>query len=165
MMKVTPPITTLESLIPIIRSWQAHDQRVVLVTGVFDILHDEHRLFFTKAKALGQKLIVGIETDHRVKAMKGPSRPINPEQIRLKQLHDIPIIDAVFLLPVQFNQQQDWVDFMTKLKPDIYAVSSHTKYLENKRTICAQTGVTFIIAHQHNPTVSTTKIINAGKMS
>jgi cytidyltransferase-like protein len=162
-MKQIPIITSLETLIPIVRDWQIQGQKIVLVTGVFDILHHEHRQFFKKAKALGQKLIVGVETDHRVKIMKGPTRPINPEKSRLQNLQNLPEIDVIFLLPTQFDQQQDWVNFMTNLLPDIYAVSSHTKYLENKRTICAQTGVTFIIAHQHNPDISSTKIINAGQ--
>ena len=58
-------------------------QTTVLATGVFDVLHIEHIRFLAAAKQQGDRLIVGVESDVRVRAMKGPGRPLHDEQVRL----------------------------------------------------------------------------------
>lgn len=143
-----------------VRTWQSQGFRVGLATGVFDLLHIEHLRFLAKAKSLGDKLIVGVETDSRVSRMKGNHRPINPQAIRVEQLESLKVVDDVFSLPDTFDQQTDWVVFMKTLKPDFYAVSSHSNFLENKQNICEQTGITFCIVHPYNPAISTTKLID-----
>ena len=60
----------------------------ILVTGVFDLLHQEHINFLTKAKAVGDILVVGLETDTRVKQLKGFNRPINSTKDRLQNLEN-----------------------------------------------------------------------------
>lgn len=141
-----------------VKRWQEQNQTVVLVTGVFDILHIEHIHFLKNAKAAGDKLIVGIETDQRVSRIKGAHRPIHPQESRLVQLNALKPVDLAFLLPEKFDTQKDWETFTRELKPDIYAVSSHTSWLENKRQIAQKFGVDFQIVHQHNPDYSSTKI-------
>lgn len=140
-----------------IRRWQHHQQQVVLVTGVFDILHIEHLRFLTKAKEQADYLIVGIETDYRVRQLKGTERPIHPLKIRSEQLRALKSVDTVFSLPKKFNSQSDWESLMQHLHPNIYAVSSHSTFLENKQYICDKFGIKFVIVHNHNPEFSTSK--------
>lgn len=133
---------------------------LVLVTGVFDILHIEHLRFLIAAKKLGHQLIVGIETDERVKKIKGANRPINSQQIRLEQLSALKPVDKVILLPSSFDTYQLWYAFMSKLSPDFYAVSSHTKHLDIKQQICDQLGIKLVIVSQHNPNISTSGLLD-----
>ena len=132
--------------------------KIVLVTGVFDIIHIEHIRFLSKAKKVETKLIVGIETDKRVKKIKGGHRPINNQIIRLEQLTSLKAVDHAFLLPQDFSHQQDWESFIQVLKPDIYAVSSHTSYLDNKKKTVEKFGCNFSIVHQYNPEYSSSKL-------
>lgn len=142
-----------------VKSWQSHGYRVVLATGVFDLLHIEHLRFLTKAKAAGDKLLVGIESDARVKTIKGQNRPVNSQTIRLEQLRALRAVDLAFILPKTFNSQSDWENLMQQLHPDLYAVSSHTSFLKNKQAICRQFGIQFKIVHQQQPAHSTSLLI------
>jgi cytidyltransferase-like protein len=149
---------TTNQAIKRINSWQQSGKSVVLTTGVFDLLHIEHIRFLTKAKLAGDKLIVGIENDKRVRDIKGVERPVNNHRIRIEQLEALKVVDTAFLLPTQFSSQTDWEQFMRNLHPDTYAVSSHTSYLENKLNICQKFNIDFRIVHQFNPDYSTTNL-------
>ncbi len=139
-------------------------QTIVLATGVFDLLHFEHINFLSKAKAVGDILIVGIESDFRVKQIKGNLRPIESETKRLQNVANLPVVDFAFLLPHSFSSQSAWEQLIIDLSPDIYAVSSHTSFLENKQRICDQHGVQLKIVHNFNPQISTTIKINQKKV-
>lgn len=153
----------LKTILPVIKQAKNQKKTIVLATGVFDIIHQEHVKFLTKAKAAGDLLIVGLETDKRVAEMKGEGRPVNSLITRIKNLQALCLADHVFSLPEQFNRQADWESFVQNLSPDIYAVSSHTNWLENKRTIMEKFGGQLVIVHQHNPKVSTTILIDSKK--
>jgi D-glycero-beta-D-manno-heptose 1-phosphate adenylyltransferase len=133
--------------------------RIVLVTGVFDLLHIEHIRFLTKAKALGDKLLVGIESDYRVKEIKGYERPVNNQEVRKEQLEALKPVDEVLFLPDNFNSQSDWESLIARIKPYAYAVSSHSSFLENKRWVCKKYGVRFEVVHKFNPDYSSSKIL------
>lgn len=131
----------------------------ILVTGVFDVLHEEHLQFLQKAKSLGDFLIVGIESDIRVKQIKGEGRPINSQAVRKKNLEKLRIADEVFILPEQFNKPEDHIALIGKVRPDFLAVSSHTHHLDKKQAILEQFGGKVVVVHEHNPKVSTTKLL------
>jgi cytidyltransferase-like protein len=142
-----------------VTSWRSQGQKVVLATGVFDLLHIEHIRFLKKAKGAGNRLIVGIEADARVKSLKGYARPVNSQKVRLEQLNALSAVDLAFTLPRKFSGQSDWEVFMASLRPDVYAVSSHDTYLKNKRAICQRRGIDFRVVHKHNPRYSTSLLI------
>jgi rfaE bifunctional protein nucleotidyltransferase chain/domain len=152
-------VMNLKTALPQIQEWQIQDLKVVLVTGVFDILHVEHLRFLKKAKESGDKLVVGIESDSRVKKIKGDQRPIYNQQIRLEQLNALKVVDLTFVLPEEFDTQKDWEQLMKKIQPQIYAVSSHTSFLDNKRKISEKYGATLLVVHQFNPRFSSSQII------
>lgn len=134
----------------------------VLVTGVFDILHQEHRVFLAKAKALGGRLVVGIESDVRVRQIKGEGRPINSQARRRQQLLDLGLADEVFILPEQFSRSADHERLIATWQPKYLAVSSHTAHLDKKRALVEKYGGEVVVVHQHNPDISTTKLVAAG---
>lgn len=135
------------------------DNKIVLVTGVFDLLHDEHLNFLKKAKELGDKLVVGVESDKRVKEIKGITRPVLSEEIRRKNLENLSLADEVFILPEQFNKPEDHLNLVKKVGAKILAVSSHTDHLDKKQQIMEKVGGEVIVVHEHNPEISTTILL------
>ncbi len=138
---------------------QQRQQKVILATGVFDVLHHKHAEFLRKARAAGDFLIVGLESDVRVTAMKGPDRPINPAAKRQENLEKLGIADVVFVLPEQFAGPADHEALIAFIKPTALAVSSHTKHLEAKSQILQKYGGTVIVVLEHDPTISTTQMV------
>jgi D-glycero-beta-D-manno-heptose 1-phosphate adenylyltransferase len=76
---------------------RAAGQRIVFTNGVFDILHPGHVRYLPAARALGDRLIVGLNADESVRRNKGPGRPINPERERAELLAALECVDAVVL--------------------------------------------------------------------
>ena len=145
----------------LINTWKSEGNSIVLVTGVFDILHLEHFRFLNKARKSGDKLIVGIERDIRVKRIKGKDRPFYTETNRVEQISNLKSVDLAFLLPEKFDNQEDWELLIDNIRPNVYAVSSHTLWLENKRYIAEKFGAKLEIVHEYNPASSSTIIIES----
>jgi D-beta-D-heptose 7-phosphate kinase / D-beta-D-heptose 1-phosphate adenosyltransferase len=78
-----------------IRSYRLAGQRIVFTNGCFDILHPGHVAYLTQAKALGDVLIVGVNTDESIQRLKGKDRPVNPLSDRLTVLSALHCIDHV----------------------------------------------------------------------
>src|SRR5437773_6986473 len=70
---------------------------IVFTNGVFDLLHPGHVRYLRHARALGDALIVGVNSDRSVRANKGPSRPITPEDERAEVLAALACVDAVVI--------------------------------------------------------------------
>lgn len=90
----------------------------VWVNGCFDILHPGHIELFKVAKSLGDRLIVGVDEDHKVKNDKGTARPINPLSFRKTMLESIKYIDVV--LP--FGSRNELEDLIELYSPDVLLV-------------------------------------------
>jgi len=97
--------------------------KTVWVNGCFDILHPGHVELFKVAKSLGDRLIVGIDTDEKVKNDKGNSRPINPLYFRKSMLESIKYIAGV--LP--FGCKSELEDLIELYSPEILMVGSDWK--------------------------------------
>lgn len=142
--------------------------KIVLITGVFDGLHAEHLNFLNKARQFVDKLNrskpdyqlwVGIESDERVRQLKGPGRPIKTATQRKKDLEAAQVIDNVFLLPVNFSTDLEHEALIAKLQPKFLLVSSHTPFLAKKRELLEKYGGKLLVIHQQNPNISTTKLL------
>lgn len=131
--------------------------KVILATGVFDLLHSEHITFLQKAKALRGVLFVGVESDTRVKQLKGEDRPIWPQQRRKEALEALPFVDGVFILPEAFSQPIDHESLIKAFEPDFFAVSSHTQHIDKKQRLVEKYGGHLVVVHQYNPQISTTQ--------
>lgn len=71
--------------------------KVVFTNGVFDLLHPGHVRYLQEARALGDALIVGLNSDRSVRAIKGPERPVTPESERAEVLQALACVDAVVI--------------------------------------------------------------------
>lgn len=83
--------------------------KIIFVNGTFDIIHLGHLALFNYAKSLGDFLLVGIDSDQRVKKLKGTSRPINNEFERKTLLENLKAIDKVQI----FNSDQELIDIIS----------------------------------------------------
>jgi len=92
----------------------------VWLNGVFDVLHRGHIELFKFAKYQGDWLCVGIDSDKRVKELKGPTRPINCAEDRKYFLESIKYIDEVII----FKTVEDLKNIINKYSPDIYVIGS-----------------------------------------
>jgi rfaE bifunctional protein nucleotidyltransferase chain/domain len=87
---------------------------IVFTNGVFDLLHPGHVRYLGDARALGDALIVAVNSDRSVRANKGPERPINPEAERAELLAALASVDAVVI----FDEETP-LEIVTRIQPDI----------------------------------------------
>jgi rfaE bifunctional protein nucleotidyltransferase chain/domain len=97
-----------------VNSWQLHNEKVVFTNGCFDILHLGHIDYLTKAADLGDRLIIAVNTDASVSALKGPSRPIIDEETRAMKLASLVFVDAVIL----FGEETP-LQLITEVRPNV----------------------------------------------
>ena len=142
-----------------IAEWKQAGKRIVLVTGVFDVFHEEHRAFLQKASEVGDVLVVGVESDVRVKEMKGPDRPLFSQQHRFTQVSLYPVVDIAAILPESFSRPEHHRSLIQLIQPHILAVSAHSPHQDKKQLILQEFGGTLRVVHEHNPAVSTTKLL------
>ncbi len=90
-------ICTSETLLKRAAQWRVAGQRIVFTNGCFDLLHVGHLALLEQAKREGDCLIVALNTDRSVRALKGPSRPIISEEARARIVAALPCVDAVVL--------------------------------------------------------------------
>ncbi|NTW52403.1 MAG: D-glycero-beta-D-manno-heptose 1-phosphate adenylyltransferase [Chlorobiaceae bacterium] len=90
------PLTHADALLKI-RSWQTSGEKVVFTNGCFDILHAGHVRYLAAARGLGDRLVVGLNTDASVRRIKGPNRPVSCEEDRAEVLSALAVVDAVTL--------------------------------------------------------------------
>ena len=95
----------------------------VWVNGCFDVLHRGHYELFNYAKSLGDKLIVGIDSDEKVSADKGLDRPYNNLEDRVYALESLKAIDLVYV----FDNKEHLEDLIKTSSPDILVVGSDWK--------------------------------------
>jgi D-beta-D-heptose 7-phosphate kinase/D-beta-D-heptose 1-phosphate adenosyltransferase len=88
--------------------------RVVFTNGVFDLLHPGHVRYLAAARALGDTLIVGVNSDRSVRIIKGPSRPVTPEGERVEILLALASVDAAVI----FDQETP-LEIIRLLQPDV----------------------------------------------
>jgi len=105
------------------------DKKVVLATGVFDIMHLGHLNYLTYARSFGDFLIVHIESDQAVRRHKGAGRPINSEQERQTLVQGLRVVDQTFIADGEFETAK----ILSKYRPDILVIAKKADFdIESK---------------------------------
>ncbi|MFT3929036.1 MAG: bifunctional D-glycero-beta-D-manno-heptose-7-phosphate kinase/D-glycero-beta-D-manno-heptose 1-phosphate adenylyltransferase HldE [Spongiibacteraceae bacterium] len=104
----------LEQLLAAIDDARAQGEKIVFTNGCFDILHAGHVGYLQQARALGDRLIVGVNSDASVSRLKGPGRPINPVDRRMAVLAGLEAVDWVIAFEDDTPEP-----LLEKLRPDI----------------------------------------------
>jgi rfaE bifunctional protein nucleotidyltransferase chain/domain len=94
---------------------RAGRQRIVFTNGCFDVLHVGHARYLEDARALGDLLVVGLNSDESVRELKGPKRPIVPEADRAEMLGSLAAVDYVVLFP-----EATPLVLIERVRPDIH---------------------------------------------
>ena len=128
-------------------------EATIWTNGCFDVLHRGHIELFKYAKSLGDRLIVGIDSDKKVKEDKGPSRPVNNMTDRKAILESIKYIDEVFI----FNTRKELEDLIKKSKPDMMIIGSDWK----GQDVVGQQYTKRLVFFDRIGEYSTTRILNS----
>ena len=94
--------------------WRATGKKIVFTNGCFDILHHGHIDYLARAASLGNRLVIGLNTDASVRKLKGEERPLNQEQDRAFQLAALLFVDAVC-----FFEEETPAELIQVVRPDI----------------------------------------------
>ena len=114
-MKLTADkIVELKELQQRLQRWQAVGEKVVFTNGCFDILHLGHIDYLEKARHLGDRLIIGLNTDSSVKRLKGKDRPLNDQYARARTLAALAFVDGV-----TYFEEETPYELIRQLNPDI----------------------------------------------
>ena len=92
---ITRKIVTLDEAKQIVAEWKSAGEKIVFTNGCFDIIHKGHVSYLSKARDLGTKLILGLNTDESVKRLKGENRPVKELESRALTVASFEYIDLV----------------------------------------------------------------------
>lgn len=151
-------IVTIEQLQAAIASAHQHKKKVVLVGGVFDILHYGHVHFLEAAKRIGDVLVVALEPDSSVQRIKGNDRPIHDETKRAHVIAAVRVVDYVIILP-ELRTDVEYANFVNNLAPDCIAVTEGDPQIQNKQKQMQALHGTLQIVTPKLETPSTTRLI------
>lgn len=103
----------------------------VFVNGTFDVLHPGHVALLSYARSLGDFLLVGVDSDDRVRSLKNIDRPINDIDFRIKMLESLKPVNRA----VVFNSDQELEDIVKDYSPDFMIIGSDYKH---KRVVASK---------------------------
>ena len=109
-------IYTLKELKVKIDSWRESEEKIVFTNGCFDLLHRGHVEMLAHTADLGDRLIIGLNSDESIRGLKGEDRPIENEYSRAVLLASLSFVDAVVLFP-----EETPLNLIRSLNPDILA--------------------------------------------
>jgi rfaE bifunctional protein nucleotidyltransferase chain/domain len=109
-------ILSVDDAVRLASGWRAQGKRVVLANGCFDLLHVGHVRYLQGARALGDALVVGLNSDASVRRLKGPGRPVMPAVERAELVAALRGVDAVVVF-----EEDSAETLITRLRPDIHA--------------------------------------------
>ena len=115
-MSTQDKILTREQLRRRVEEWRREGEKVTLANGNFDLVHVGHVRYLSGAKALGGKLVVAVNSDESVRALKGEGRPVMPEQERAEIVAALADVDAVVIFP-----ELDVRPIIREIRPDVQA--------------------------------------------
>lgn len=151
-------IITQKEITIITKELHNKKHRIVLAGGCFDLLHIGHITFLEEAKKHGDVLIIMLESDESITAMKGDNRPINTQEDRAKILAAIKAVDIVLLLtPHMSNTEYDTLVFT--IKPAIIATTKGDTNRHFKERQAEQIGAKVIDVTLPVSDKSTTKLV------
>jgi rfaE bifunctional protein nucleotidyltransferase chain/domain len=112
----TSKILTREELRRQVEAWRAQGEKITLANGCFDLLHVGHIRYLRAAKQLGGRLVLAINSDKSVRALKGSGRPLMPAEERAEILAALSDVDAIVIFT-----EPDVAAVIRAIRPDVHA--------------------------------------------
>jgi len=119
MAAMNAPILDLKNAAALANEWRRQELTIVFTNGHFDLLHSGHVAYLQAARQMGDKLVVGLNSDRSTRRRKGRTRPLIPQQERAQILAALRAVDAVFIW-----EQDDFREAVAAIQPDIYVKGS-----------------------------------------
>jgi cytidyltransferase-like protein len=141
------------------------DKKIVFCSGCYDILQSGHAVFFNQCRQYGDVLVVGVGRDHVITELKGPGRPVNPENNRLYLVAAFQDVTYATLNDVNLSAGKiDFRGVMESLKPDVFVLNQDDSGMNEKIALCKEVGTEMVFVTREVPKVleptSTTRIID-----
>jgi len=138
----TAKIKTLAELKSLLPSAQAHGRKVVFTNGCFDLIHVGHVRYLQGAKAYGDLLVVALNSDVSVRAIKGPGRPIQSAAARAEIVGSMKCVDYVVLFDTPTVDH-----LLCELHPDVHAKGTDytTETVPERETVRSYSGQVAIV--------------------
>src|SRR3989344_5678304 len=121
------PLTDYHKIKSLIEHCKYLGMRIVLTQGSFDMIHVGHGRYLREAKKHGDLLIVGLDSDAKIKYRKGPERPVVPQEERVEMLMHLRYVDLVF---VKELKDPKW-SLIKAVRPDVL-IATQTTYTKEK---------------------------------
>jgi D-glycero-beta-D-manno-heptose 1-phosphate adenylyltransferase len=148
---MTKIATDLQELAGTVRKHQTQRRRVVLANGCFDVVHGGHVSYLEDARSCGDVLVVGLNSDASVRALKGENRPICDESERLAVLESLKCVDHVIVFG-----EETCENLLRTLRPDVHAKGTdYTADNVPERVVSDELGIETVITG--NPKENATK--------
>lgn len=119
----------------------AKSTKKVLVGGCFDLIHFGHIHFLKKAKAMGDFLVIALESDANVRRLKGKGRPVHNQNQRKTMLEAISFVDKVIALP-KMDSDKHYRALVKRVSPKIIAVTRGDGMIDKKKQHAKAVGAT-----------------------
>lgn len=151
-------ILSVRMISKLVQDLKKQGKKIVLVGGCFDVLHPGHVIFLEKAKKAGDILVVLLESDEKVKKLKGVKRPVHSQEERAKILLALKSVDRVVMLPY-IEDEDAYNKIILKIKPDIIALTKgidNTHHIRSAKKVGAKIKYVTKIVGNH----STSRILN-----
>jgi len=131
-------IKDYKKLAELVRLWKQLGLRIVLTSGTYDLFHVGHAEYLERAKQQGDLLIVGVDSDAKVRDRKGPNRPVVGEMERVRILAHLRHVDAITLKPAKEKPNA----LIKLIQPDVLVLSKTTKHkkgdIDEKKKYCGK---------------------------
>jgi D-beta-D-heptose 7-phosphate kinase/D-beta-D-heptose 1-phosphate adenosyltransferase len=153
-------VLTLPEAVAFVEHLRDAGKTIVFTNGVFDLLHPGHVRYLQAARSEGDALVVAVNSDRSVRAIKGPTRPLNPENERAEVLAALECVDAVLVFDEDDPQQT-----ISRLQPDVLVKGADwaVDAIVGRETVEARGGrvVRIALADGHSTSAIIKKIRNA----
>jgi D-glycero-beta-D-manno-heptose 1-phosphate adenylyltransferase len=144
-------VGSLEELTQKVEGLRALGQRIVLTSGSFDLIHLGHVKYLARAKELGNVLVVGVDSDRKIRRRKGEDRPLVPESERLEMLAHQRPVDLIFL---KDDEHERWA-LIKAVRPDVLVLTEDHSYSdEDQRALLDHCGRIEVVPRQSAITTS-----------
>lgn len=136
------------------------NKTLVLAGGCFDVLHPGHIVFLEQAKRVGDYLGVLLESDEKIRQLKGEGRPVHTQKDRAKILSALTAVDFIVCLPRMENDLA-YDKLILKIRPDIIAATKGDRAISYKQRTAKKAGAKLIYVTKMIGQHSTSKILNS----
>ncbi len=151
-------ILTIEEATAVSKKNKNQGKTIVLTGGCFDILHVGHIALLQNAKKQGDILMVLLESDEKIKQLKGADRPIHTQKERALMLASLRYVDYVILLPTM-TRDEEYDKIVQAIRPTIIATTEHDPKNEHKKRQAEKVGAKLAYVIQYIPNISSSKLI------